>query len=210
MNEIRNLLFDLGNVIIDIDIDGARTNIESLLDPKYPSKVVEHNLYKAIEQFEVGKMSKDVFLSTMLQYTRPGIQAHDMIEAWNSMLIGIPVYRLTMLEMLRENYNVMLLSNTNSIHLEWVYHHLRTNFGEQDFEQRYFDDAYYSHLIHCRKPNAKSFQIVVNQSYITPEKTLFIDDFEENIHAAQKMGFKTHHSPGDEEIAEVLKLKGFY
>jgi putative hydrolase of the HAD superfamily len=210
MSEIRNLLFDLGNVIIDIDIKGAKFNIEALLDPKYPGKEVESYLYQAIHQFEVGEIDREVFLQAMLKYALPEVSSSDMIEAWNSMLIGIPIYRLTMLEKLRQDFNVLLLSNTNAIHLEWVYDHMNRHFGEPEFEQKYFDDTYYSHLIKSRKPDAKCFQIVLDQSYITPEKTLFIDDFEENIIAAHKLGFKTHLNPAGEEIAEVLKVKGFY
>jgi putative hydrolase of the HAD superfamily len=210
MDVICNLLFDLGNVIIDIDIDGAKSRIEALLDPSYPGKEVEKELLFHIEKFEIGAISTDVFLEVMLKYARPGVSIAEVIEAWNSMIVGIPVYRLTMLERLRENYNVLLLSNTNALHLEWVHNYFKNDLGESQFDQKYFDDTYYSHLIRLRKPDTACFEHVIEESYITPQRTLFIDDFEINIKTAQKMGFQTHHSPANEEIAEVLKVKGLY
>lgn len=210
MGVICNLLFDLGNVIIDIDIDGAKTRIKALLDPNHPGKDVENELLFNIEKFEIGAITTNDFLKIMLKYAKPGVTEIDMIEAWNSMIVGIPTYRLTMLEKLRENYNVLLLSNTNALHLEWVHDYFKNDLGESEFDHRYFDDTYYSHLIKLRKPDAACFEHVIEESYITPQRTLFIDDFEINIHTAKKIGFQTHLSPANEEIAEVLKIKGLY
>lgn len=210
MDKISNLLFDFGNVLIDIDIEGAWERLSELRNPQLSKDQVETEVNQLTIKYEVGQISTDLFINGMLKYARKDVQAIDVIEAWNSMLIGIPVYRLSMLEQLREAYNVVLLSNTNELHIEWVYRHLKQDLGVEDFDHKYFDDTYYSHEIHLRKPDAECFHHVCENSFITPSRTLFMDDHPPNIEAANRLGFQTHLSPPDEEIAEVLKLRGIY
>lgn len=210
MAETRNFLFDFGNVLIDLDIEGASERIRALMDPAYQAASVEQAIIRTIEKFEVGAISTEVFLNAMLKYARRGVQALDVISAWNSMLVGIPPYRLSMLRKLKENHGVYLLSNTNSLHLEWVYRHLERELKVDNFDAGYFDGVFYSHLIGHRKPNRSCFEYVIRESPITPEKTLFIDDNAGNIAAAEKLGFQTHLIDAGEEVAEFLKLGGYY
>lgn len=210
MTDVRNFLFDFGNVIIDLDIDGATERIRALMDPDQNGPDVEQSILTAIEKFETGAISREVFLNALLRHARPGTQALDVIRAWNSMLVGIPVYRLGMLEKLKSTYGVYLLSNTNELHLEWVYRHLDRELNIDHFDGRFFDATYYSHLIGHRKPDRSCYTYVIRESMITPEKTLFIDDNPENIEAAAQLGFRTHLSPAGEEIAEVLRRKKYF
>ena len=204
--KIKNLLFDFGNVLIDIDIDGAYARLESLFRKDFKREVVE----KAYLDFECGRISTDLFINAMLSQSEHKVQALDVIEAWNSMLIGIPEYRLDMLDKLRLNYNVYLLSNTNALHIEWVHRHLSHVHHVEDFEKQYFDHAYYSHLVGDRKPNASFFKFVSEDSYMTPALTLFIDDMQANIDAAHNLGFQTYLVKPGEEIALFLKEEGFF
>jgi putative hydrolase of the HAD superfamily len=205
-NKIRNLLFDFGNVLIDIDIDGAYARLENLFRKDFRKEVVE----KAFLDFECGRISTEIFINTMLSQSRHQVQAIDVIEAWNSMLIGIPEYRLDMLEKLRSAYNVYLLSNTNALHIEWVHRYLLKVHKVDAFEKKYFDHAYYSHLVGDRKPNASLFKFVSEDSYMTPALTLFIDDMQVNLDVAKSLGFHTYLVKPGEEIAEYLKEGGFY
>lgn len=203
---IRNLLFDLGNVIIDIDIDGAYQRLQGLMREDVDMNAVK----KALTDYECGHISTEIFINHMLRQCDHKVQALDVIEAWNSMLLGIPRYRLTMLEMLRPAYNVYLLSNTNALHLEWVHRYVQRTFKISNFEDTYFDTAFYSHLLGDRKPNASIFQRVSEEAFMTPDRTLFMDDTLENIEVAKSLGFHTHHVEPGQEIAEFLKVKEFY
>jgi putative hydrolase of the HAD superfamily len=115
-----------------------------------------------------------------------------------------------MLEILKTRYAIYLLSNTNALHLARAFDDLEKDHGVTDFDAQYFDTTYYSHLIGFRKPDPAAFRHVIEDSFLTPEYTLYIDDMPENIRAARKLGFQTHLSPPDEEIAEFLKREGFY
>src|SRR5688572_10727692 len=119
-SKARNLLFDLGNVIIDLDVDGAFEKLEKLFRSDADKKIID----KALLDYECGRISTDIFINKFLSQSHGKVQALDIIEAWNSMLVGIPAYRLQMLRMLRQKYNVYLLSNTNALHLEWVHRYL--------------------------------------------------------------------------------------
>lgn len=205
-DKISNLLFDLGNVIIDIDIDGAIERVKSMLREDADEAEVEH----AMIEYECGRISTEIFINHILRQSERNYQAIDVIEAWNSMLIGIPRYRLTMLEMLRPKYNVYLLSNTNALHLEWVHRYVKRAHKVSDFESSYFDQAFYSHEVGDRKPNPSIFKHVSEEAFMTPGRTLFMDDVFENIEAAQALGFHTFHVKPGVEVAEYLKLEGFY
>jgi glucose-1-phosphatase len=205
-NNIRNLLFDLGNVIVDIDIEGAYTRLGNLFRSDARKEVIE----KALLDYECGRISTDIFINAMLSQSEQKFQALDVIEAWNSMLIGVPEYRLDMLDKLRSKYNVYLLSNTNALHLEWVHRYMRRVHKVESFEQQYFDHAYYSHLVGDRKPNASFFRFISEDAFMTPALTLFMDDMQANIDAADALGFQTYLVKPGEEIAEYLKRGGYY
>lgn len=202
----RNLLFDLGNVIIDLDINGAIENLNKLFRKDADRNTVD----KIFIDFECGRVSTDYFIKTLLSQSHKNVKAHDIINAWNSILIGIPKYRLEMLRMLRNNFNVYLLSNTNAIHLEWVHDYVNRVHQVDHFEKSFFDQAYYSHLVGDRKPLPSIYKHVIDDSFMTPALTLYMDDIQENIDVADKLGFRTHLVREGEEIAEYLKVEGYY
>lgn len=201
-----NLLFDFGNVIIDIDVEGAINKLKAFQRPDSNRDVIDHIYH----EYECGRVSDELFINTFISQSRHDVQALDIINAWNSMLIGIPAHRLDMLLQLRDQYNVYLLSNTNSLHLEWVHRYMQRIFNVKDWERTYFDGTYYSHNIGTRKPDAKIYQYVIDDALLTPENTLFMDDLEANIVAAEKLGFGTKLVQPKEDVAEFLKVNGFY
>ncbi|HSF89783.1 MAG TPA: HAD family phosphatase [Saprospiraceae bacterium] len=205
-NNIRNLLFDLGNVIVDIDIDGAYARLRSLFRADAKEELIE----KALLDYECGRISTDIFINSILRQSERRYQAIDVIEAWNSMLVGIPPYRLEMLEKLRSNYSVYLLSNTNALHLEWIHRYVRKVHHVESFEKQFFDQAFYSHLVGDRKPNPSIFKFITEDAFLTPALTLYMDDVQENLDVAGKLGFETYLVKPGEEIAEYLKEKGFF
>jgi len=208
--DVSNILFDFGNIIIDIDIPGAIERIGSLKRNDVSEQDYDSHIRDLVRKYEVDAISTDLFINGILKLSDVKVQARDVIDAWNSMLVGIPAYRLTMLQQLRGKFGLFMLSNTNYMHIEWVHAHLKRDHDIHDFETRYFDEVYYSHLIKARKPDHGSFRLVAREAMITPSKTLFIDDNEENIAAADLLGFQTLLSPPEKDVAEDLKLMGLF
>ena len=205
-SKARNLLFDLGNVIIDLDVDGAFEKLEKLFRSDADKNVID----KAILDYECGRISTDIFINKLLSQSHGKVQALDIIEAWNSMLVGIPGYRLKMLTMLRQKYNVYLLSNTNALHLEWVHRYVNRVHNINQFEKEHFHQAYYSHLVGDRKPLPSIYKFIIDDSFMTPALTLYMDDIQENLDVADKLGFQTYLVKPGEDIAEYLKVEGYY
>ena len=205
-NNIRSLLFDLGNVLVDIDIDGAHERLNKLFRKDAQREVIE----RAFIEYECGRISTDIFINTLLSQSERKVQALDIIEAWNSMIIGMPEYRVEMLRQLKRKHSVYLLSNTNALHLEWIHRYVRKVHKIEAFEKELFDHAFYSHLVGDRKPNVSLFKFITEDSFLTPARTLYMDDLQENLDVAEKLGFNTHLVKPGEEIAEYLKKQGYY
>ncbi|MBK9984862.1 MAG: HAD family phosphatase [Saprospiraceae bacterium] len=204
--KIQNLLFDLGNVIIDLDIEKTFNELMNLFRSDADKSIIDRILI----EYECGRVSTDIFINTLLSQSNRSVQALDIIEAWNAMLIGIPVHRLEMLKTLKENYNVYLLSNTNELHLEWVHRYLKRVHSLNDFENRFFDRAYYSHHLGDRKPFPSIYKHIIEDSQMNPALTLYMDDVQENIDVAVQQGFNTYLVKPDADIADYLKREGFY
>jgi glucose-1-phosphatase len=200
------LLFDLGNVIIDLDINKAFESLQQLCKPDADQSKID----KIILKYECGQVPTEIFINTILSQCYQDVQALDIIEAWNSMLLGIPEHRLEMLSRLKQNYPVHLLSNTNWLHLEWVHRYMKAAHKVDDFENKYFNKAYYSHLVGDRKPKPSMFWHVIEDASLTPSETLYMDDVQENINTAAEIGFQTYLVKPGEEIGEYLQQQGYW
>jgi glucose-1-phosphatase len=116
MNHIDNIIFDLGGVIINLDIP-ATTQAFHRLAEKYGienfSPKPEHQLFK---EFEVGAVSASQFRDALRDFVHIGMSDEEIDDAWNAMLLDIPKERLDLLLQLKETHKTFLLSNTNEIH----------------------------------------------------------------------------------------------
>lgn len=205
---IRHLIFDLGNVIIDLDIPRTEQAFRALLGEHFARSYQQIQLERIFDRYEVGEMDEAAFLQQLQAAAHPFIADDQaLIDAWNGMLLGIPPQRFQLLTDLRERgYGIYLFSNTNATHLRWVDTHLRAQHGMsiEEFDRRYFDKAYYSHLIRQRKPHTAAFRFVVEDAGLLVEESVFIDDNADNIAGARAIGLHTLHHAIGQEIAEVL------
>lgn len=186
-NSIDTLLFDLGNVIYNLDIPLAEANIQALLKPG----ITWEQVVEVIKKFEVGTISASLFINGILRLCPYTIQARDVILAWNSMLINLPIEHIHKLEKLKSSYRVYLLSNNNELHFEHMISFLAKQYDITDFNTQYFHDTFYSHLIKHRKPDDEAFRYVIKKTGLDPLRTLFVDDSYENIASAQSLQFQT-------------------
>jgi glucose-1-phosphatase len=212
---VKNIVFDLGNVIIDLDIERTWLQLKHWLGDDYELALKNIRPYDDIFiQYEIGKISEDDFFDTLRKITEGPLSLPTQLvgirqlkEAWNGMLIQIPPQRFEMLTRLKERYKVYLLSNTNKTHVDWVDGYLQTVYGFtiQDFDTRFFHKSYYSHLIHLRKPNENIYEYVLKDADLVASETLFIDDNAQNIEGAKRVGLQTILHPIGDEIVETLK-----
>lgn len=190
-HHIQNILFDLGGVILDIDVHATLKHFYELGFPsellQYPNNMTSDLFFR----YETGQIGTVEFRNEIRKMS--GLDFSDEVfdQAWNAMILRIPLERVELLEKLKKRYNLYMLSNTSALHAPV-------------FEQMYLEKAglpmkeafkkiYYSFEIGCHKPDASAWEYVIKDAGILPTETLFLDDSIHNIKASQELGFQAIH-----------------
>lgn len=199
---VKNLIFDLGGVILDLSVDHtlqAFANISGLDKAEVTKRFVTSEGFIAYEKGLIDDAAFRAFVRDTYQVQTPD----DALDAaWNAMLRGLPQNKLALLLRLKDRYQSVLLSNTNNIHLEYIDTQL-VPAGEENLD-RYFHRTYYSHRMHMRKPDADIFEQVLHDNNFLPHETLFLDDNADNIAGAKKLGIQTVHVTSPDLILDYF------
>lgn len=198
---IKNIIFDFGDVFINLDKKGAITKALNLFE----MDALSDEIHAINTLYEQGLMSTEEFLEFYLD-NFPDHDRDTILDSWNYILGDFPLHRLEFLKQLaaEKKYKLILLSNTNELHINWV--KANVNFYEEFKAQ--FDAFYLSHEIQLRKPNANIYEFVLRENNIKAEESLFIDDTEENIISASKLSIHTWHiNPETEDITTLFSTK---
>ena len=196
---IKNIIFDFGDIFINLDKQApikAFTELGLTFRPEIES---------INNKYEVGAISTEEFVASYKEWL-PNCNEQQIIDAWNSILLDFPEFRLNFLKDLANNtnYKLLLLSNTNDLHIDWIKSHV--SFYE-DFKNQ-FDVFYLSQEIGYRKPNNDIYEFVLNENNIAAHETLFIDDTTPNTITANQLGIHTWNlQPGREDIIDLFKIK---
>jgi FMN phosphatase YigB (HAD superfamily) len=189
MKEIRNIIFDFGGVLFDIDyqrpVDAFRQLGITDFEVQF-SKLQQSNL---LDDYETGRISDDRFRERIRAMADRPLSDEQIDAAWNSILIGLPQAMVDFLGKVSVKYRVFLLSNTNSIHEKAFREMLDQAFGP-GFPEVLFEKTYLSHRIGKRKPDQEVFDFVLKDAGISKEDTLFIDDSPQHVDAARRAGIK--------------------
>lgn len=201
MSKISTLIFDFGDVFINLDKNGAMENALELFQlDTFEDEMIETNIL-----YEVGKISTLEFLGF---YTSkfPRLSETQIIDAWNFIIRDFPTHRLQFIKKLSEQkiYKLILLSNTNSLHINYI----KNNVLFYNEFKRCFNAFYLSHEIQLRKPSKDIFEFVLKKNNLISEECLFIDDTLENTQAAEKLGFKTWNiDETNEDVINLFEIK---
>ena len=199
---LKNIIFDLGNVLFSIDYKKTEKAFEKLGYNNFAEMYSQFAADALFEKLETGQITNAAFYSTMIKSHGGDITEEQINNAWNGMLLNWRIKSLEFLENLSKKYKIYLLSNTNDIHLPAVNKLLKEQTGRESIDEL-FTVAYYSHKINYRKPNADIFEFVLKDAHINAAETLFIDDLESNIATASRLGFKTHQLLQGETIEQL-------
>ena len=200
---IKNIIFDLGGVIYDIRYENIADKFRSYGITEFEKLYSKASQTDTIDLFEEGKISPAEFRDYLRTLSPVSLSDEQIDEAWNAILIGIPKERLELLGMLRLKYNIFLYSNTNQINYDKFTSELREKYGFDIFEVT-FKKAYFSQILHIRKPKAEGFKAILSEQGLNPEETLFIDDSPQHIEAARKVGINAYHLTGGETIEQLF------
>lgn len=204
---IKNLLFDLGGVIMDLDRDRCVRAFEALGMKDADDFLGVYGQKGAFLALESGEIDAAEFHRQVRGLIdNENITDKDIDNAFMQFLVGIPVERLKSLRKLHEKYGVYLLSNTNPIMMNA---RIAEEFRQEGFEiSDYFDGVFTSYEAKCCKPGKKIFDYCEENGGLIPSETLFFDDSQANVDAAISYGFKAVLvKPGDEFTDLLAQFK---
>jgi len=194
---IDTIIFDFGDIFINLNKQGTISGLQKLGMTEWNADCDQLNLL-----FETGDISYDAFLDGF-QKQLPNATVEEILEAWNAVLADFPSYRLDFLKDLSKKYRLFLLSNTDAIHINTF----QNKSGQAFYTEFYncFEKVHFSFEIRKRKPNAASFQHLIDEHNLVPAQTLFVDDKKENTDAAAALGFKVWNlQVGQEDVIDLF------
>lgn len=195
---LKNIIFDFGDIFINLDKQAPIKEMQ-----KWGLKDFEPPFMELLFSYEKGLMDSETFIVKMNEFF-PTANHEQIKTGWNSIILDFPEYRLEFIEQLamEKEYNLILLSNTNALHIEKVIE----NMGKERFERfkKCFGRFYLSHEINFRKPDAEIYQFVLDTNNLKASETFFIDDTLENTLASEKLGITSWNlEVGKEDIIEL-------
>jgi len=200
---VKNIIFDLGGVLLNIDpkktIEAfGALGMEQLIGDK--GLTYDHDIFYQMEQ---GKITPDEFRNGVRKLLSANISSEEIDAAWTAMLLDFPAIRVELLRNLRTEFRVYLFSNTNAIHVEKYHSTFRNQHG---FEvSTLFEKDFYSNEIGFRKPTLDSFQEIIRLSGINSAESLFIDDSLQNVEAAIASGLQGFWLEPGQKIEELFQ-----
>ncbi|MDH6304572.1 FMN phosphatase YigB (HAD superfamily) [Parabacteroides sp. PF5-5] len=195
---IKNVVFDLGGVIIDLDSQEPIRRFKEI-GVKDADELLDAYEQKGIFlEIEDGKISVEEFCEKLRAHAGKDLTFEQIAWAWLGFVVDVPQYKLDFITQLREKYKVYLLSNTNPIIQEqWA----RTNkFSEAGRPiNDYFDKMYTSYEVGVTKPSSRIFEYMIKDSGMLPSETLFVDDGAKNIEVGKSLGMYTYQPLNGED-----------
>ena len=184
----KNLIFDLGNVLYDIDFTKMYAAFDELGIPNFENHFTLNKSDQIFFDLELGLISEQQFCEGFNALYNLDLQKQQIIAAWNSLLIG---YRKESIEWVKKHngkYATFLYSNTNQIHYDYFIPQFDQEMGG-NFENL-FKTPYFSHKMGQRKPDPASFMHILEKEGLIAKETIFIDDNEPNVIAAVSVGLQ--------------------
>jgi putative hydrolase of the HAD superfamily len=201
-DQIEAIIFDLGGVILNIDINGPFQKLKELgigLENDGMHIIKNNDIFKS---FEIGQISPDEFRNQLHNISLNGFCFEKFDEIWNSIILDYPEENIRFLKKIKTKYRTFLMSNTNIIHYEYYTKILKDKFGYSNLDEL-FEKTYFSYSSMMRKPQQEFFEHIVRENNLIPNRTLFVDDFIENIEAAEQLGLKTFHITNGKKIFNI-------
>ncbi|CAN5334170.1 HAD family phosphatase [soil metagenome] len=189
---IKNIIFDLGGVLINIDYNILIAAFSKIGLPHFEDYFSQKQQSNLFDDYENGRISSDTFRKKIKEHCQPNTSNIEIDAAWNSMILDLPKERMNLLMSLKGKYRTFLLSNTNEIHMQFIYKYLKKEFHINDFSSC-FEKVYLSFEMGMRKPDVQIFEKVLNDNDLNKDETLFIDDSIQHIESAKLLGVMTYY-----------------
>jgi FMN phosphatase YigB (HAD superfamily) len=189
MKKIKNIIFDLGGIFIELDYFKTEKAFINLGITRFPKLYSQHFATPLFADLETGRITEEEFYNGFRKTADINLTNQQIKNAWNAMLLNFPPERLRWLKNIAKEYKIYLFSNTNIIHYNAVQKIFYENTGQKNFDD-FFIKAYYSHDLEMRKPDPAAFREILKRENLAAAETLFIDDTPKNIEGAKQAGLQ--------------------
>jgi glucose-1-phosphatase len=201
MENISAIIFDLGGVIMDIDVKQTLKAFTKL-GLKDIEKYFGHGFAASFfSDHESGKITDEEFLNEIKKLLSGEVSDEAVIDAWNALLLRFPPERIALLREIKPKFRLFLFSNTNAIHYDKFSEIYRNEFSGK--LEDLFEKAYYSHSLGHRKPDEAGFELIIRENGLDPKETLFVDDALINVEGAIRTGLKGLYLPPGFFITDI-------
>lgn len=198
---IKNIIFDLGGVILNIDLRKTQDAFTSLGVKNIEEVFRMGHIDSFFKSYEIGAIDDAQFLDAIQKMAGIQVAPEIVVEAWNALLLDFPPERINFLRELKSKYRLFLLSNTSALHHVRFHEMFKQQFGGSLDDL--FEKAYYSHLIRLHKPTEAAYKLIVDENGLIAGETLFIDDSAANVEGAEKAGLKGLHLANGKTILDL-------
>jgi len=200
---IRNIIFDFGGVLFEIDYNLPATAFEKLGYPDFRALYTQAAQNPIFDLLETGKVENDTFLDFLHAFI-PHASRGEVLHAWNVILLQIMPREVEFVHSIRQSgVRTFLLSNTNAIHVAEFEKMIAETMDFELFKSA-FEKIYYSNVIGIKKPHPETFLQVCDWNGLNPSETLFIDDSRQHVEGALSAGLQAYHLKPGERISELL------
>ena len=202
MNMKKAIIFDMGGVLVDLDLDDCKKAFKENLGYDAIDDILDACHQKGIwGDLEEGVLEADEFRSIVLADSRPGATAEDVDKAMWRILVGIAPYKADLLKKMAEKYDLYLLSNNNSICLPCSAGMFKDAGVALD---KIFRKCFYSFEMKALKPAPEFYKAVMASIGLSGDEMLFIDDSMKNVEGAEAVGLPAvYYKPGS-DLAALL------
>jgi glucose-1-phosphatase len=196
---LKAILFDLGNVIIPFDFRRAYARLEPLC--KFPTEEIRSRLRATgvVHRFETGQIDEFRFVQEFSKALDLDISHAEFCDLWSCIFMPDPLIPESLIESLAQRHRLLLLSNTNSIHISMV----RANYPLL----RHFQHAVLSYEVGAAKPSPEIYQEAVRRAGCLPQECFFTDDIQQNVDAACALGIDAVRFHSASQIEDELRAR---
>ena len=201
-SKIKNIIFDLGNVLVKLDEDATMRAFEKLGMGSFKHLRENPEALQLFQAMGIGRITNQQFFDSFRKIVNPDATDKQIIDATNAMLVTIPdTKKQKLIDLRKAGYRTFLLSNTIDIH--WRYCRDKLFPMDHYTADDYFDRIFTSQEMHMKKPDDEIFQTVIKEASLMPNETIFIDDLEVNCEAAERNGIQAFQN---KEFNDWMKL----
>ena len=196
------IIFDMGGVLVDLDKPACIKNFKERAGLQSIAEILDCYHQKGFfHDLEGGDITLDEFYAEALKLSRPGATAKDIRDCFCSLLTGVPRYKADLLNELKKNYKLYILSNNNPITTGFA----EGLFAAAGFPYDSFDDLFISYQMKIQKPSPEIYTEVIRRVGCAPEEIMFVDDSKINADAASALGIRgVYYNPATDNLRDTV------